>query len=218
MVNIAAIGKGLKTTAEIVAAVTTVIGSAGALKEAVQPIIDSDEGQVAIDKSKDTVVGLKQKAAAAVGKRGHARAAKKEAKELAKQLKSARQVILEGASQTTTYKDFAKNRARTDNSPMAIAAGLYNGSGCFAIATYRGIDFDKDLTDYLYVYVGKGEILGQAIESACSRSGDPDLYADTKYKQNVWIYAFPCVGDEIEKKYEALTALFLESEDKNDKE
>lgn len=215
MVNIV---KGIKTTAQIVAAVTTVIGSAGALKEAVQPVLDSDEGQAAIDKSKDTVVGLKQKAVAAMDKHGLARAAKKEAKELAKQLKSARQVILEGASQTTTYKDFLKDRERTDASSMAIAAGLYNGPGCFVIATYRGLDFDKDLTDYLYVYVGKGEVLGQSIENACSRSGDPDLYADTKYKQNVWVYAFPCVGDEIAETYEALTALFLDPEDENDKE
>lgn len=227
MAKIAALGKGLKTTAQIITAVGTVVGAGIELKGIAQPVIDSDEGKAALEKSKDILQGLKAKTSeakssvnGAVGKvatakaaRTQARSVKKEEKELARQLKKARQVVLEGASQVTTYKDLAKRLEQSDGVSAALVAGSYSGSGCFVVTTYSNLDFDNDLTDYLYVYIGKGEVIGEAIMHACSREGDPDLYADTKYKQNVHAYAFPCTIEEMDSKYEALTSLFQDLDD-----
>lgn len=220
--NADTIGAALKTAAEIIAAVTTVVGAAGGLQKAVQPVMESNEGKAAVAKGKQAVGGILQKAATAKGAVGEiagkaasakssyddARAAKKEEKELAKQLKKAKQIILESASQSITYKDFSKQREEDGAAAIALARGLYGGSGCFVIATYTALDFDKDLTDYLNIYVGQGENLGEAIERACSREGDPDVYADVKYKQNVRIYSYPCVPNELDEKYAALQGIF----------
>lgn len=224
MVNVVAIGKGLKTTAEIIGAVTTVVGAAGSLQEAIQPVVESEEGKAAAEKGKRALGGILQKAAeakgsvgAAVGKVADAksaldeqRQARKEERDLAREIKKARQVVLENASKSVTYKEFAKGRGEDGVAAAALAAGLYAGAGCFVVATYAALDFDRDLTDYLYLYVGKGERLGEAIELACSRDGDPDLYADVKYKQNVHVYAYPCAPADIDGKYEALASLFAD--------
>lgn len=227
MANIAGIGKALKTTAEIIGAVTTVVGAAGSLQEAVQPAMDSDDTKAALAKGKKAFDGLLQKAAGAKESVGaiaskaasaketfdDVQQAKKEKKELAKQLKQARQVVLESASQSVTYKEFARHRGTAGAAATALTAGLYSGAGCFVFATYSALDFDNDLTDYSYAYVGKGAVLGEAIEHASSRGGDPDVYADVKYKQNVHVYSYACAPTELEDKYNALCALFAPEED-----
>ena len=223
-----AIRKGLKATAEIISTATAVLGAANTLKDTVQPAIDSDEGKAVIGKGKEAVGGLFQKAgetkdvvggvigkaADTKAKYADARKAKKEERELAKQLKQARQMVLEGASQRVTYKEFARLKDQEGSGIQALATGLYSGSGWFVITTYSTIDFDKDLTDYLGIYVGKGNPLGKAIEYSCSRDGDPDVYADVKYKQNVQIYFYPCNESEVEEQFKALYDLFYSETDK----
>lgn len=230
MITAAAVGAGLKTAAQIIGAVTTVVGAAGDLQEIVQTVMESDEGKAAVAKGKQAVNDILQKAATAKGAVGgiagkaanakssfdDARAAKKEEKELAKQLKKAKQIVLESASQSVTYKDFSKRREEDGAAAIALARGLYGGAGCFVIATYAALDFDKDLTDYLNIYVGQGENLGEAIEHACSREGDPDVYADVKYKQNVRIYSYPCVSNELDEKYAALQGIFYSQTSKTE--
>lgn len=230
MITAAAVGAGLKTAAQIIGAVTTVVGAAGDLQEIVQPVMESDEGKAAVAKGKQAVNDILQKAATAKGAVGgiagkaanakssfdDARAAKKEEKELAKQLKKAKQIVLESASQSVKYKDFSKRREEDGAAAIALARGLYGGAGCFVIATYAALDFDKNLTDYLNIYVGQGENLGEAIEHACSREGDPDVYADVKYKQNVRIYSYPCVSNELDEKYAALQGIFYSQTSKTE--
>lgn len=222
MVDAKKVKTGLKTAAQIITAVTTIVGAAGGLQEAVQPVMDSEEGKAAVEKgkravseilqkaatAKDTVSEIASKAASAKNSYEDARIAKREEKAFAKQLKEARQIVLQSASQSISHKDFIKHRKENGVAAVALAAGLYGGAGCFIIATYAALDFDKDLTDYLNIYVGQGENLGEAIERACSREGDPDVYADVKYKQNVRIYSYPCVPNELDEKYAALQGIF----------
>lgn len=226
MVNIAGIGKSLKTTAEVIGVVTTIVGNAENLQKTIQPALESDDAKAAVEKGKKAFDGLIKKASAAKGSAGvlagkaadvkdslvEARKAKKEEKELAKQLKDARQFVLESASQKIAYKDYLRFRNAEGAAADAVSAGLYGGAGCYVFATYGTFDFDKDLTDYLYIHIGKGEKLGDAIGRASSRDGDPDVYADVKYKQNVHVYAYPCTVSELDSKFEALQSLFLCSE------
>ena len=220
MKNPAALKKSIKTTADILKDVTLVIEAAGDLKEALQPVINAESTQevtnkakVAMDentpKIKKSINGAISKVADAKNNVAAAYSSKKNAKNLAKQLKKAKQYVLESASQTITYKEFKKQRDGISAAGDALTTGLYAGSGCFIIATYSNFDHDHDLTDYLNVYVGSGLSLGVAIEEACSRNGDPDVYADVKYKQNVYIYSYPCLETQLSVKNEALIELFL---------
>lgn len=199
---------GIKTAAQIIGAVSTVVGAAGGLKETVQPALESEGAQAAVSKAKGALGGIAHKATSAKDSVTESLKSKKEEKNLAKQLKEARQTVLESASQTFTYKEYVKTVSKTGLAAAALSTGLFASPGCFAIATYSSLDFDKDLTDYSYIYVGSGSVLGEAVESACSRDGDPDVYADVKYKQNVHIYLYPCLETEMPAKLEALQQLF----------
>lgn len=221
MVNPGSISKGLETAAKVIGTTTAVLEAADKLKKSAQcsAVLESDGAKEATQKAKgalggivkkvgdvtDTVGNAAAKASEAKDAHNEIKAQKKQERELAKQLKVARQAVLEGASQVVTYKEFSKRQV---GSGIAWVAGPFEGPGCFALATYAALDFDKDLTDYLNIYVGKGLVLKDAITLAASREGDPDVYADVKYKQNVHVYAYPCVEDEIDEKYEALLSLF----------
>lgn len=221
MMNPSSISKGLEAAAKIIGTTTAVLKAADELKNSSQcsAVLESDGARDAAQKAKEALGGVAkkvgdatdavgnamEKASEAKGARNDAKMLKKQEKELAKQLKAARQAVLEGASQIVTYKEFSKRQSDLDN---GWVAGPFEGPGCFVLATYAALDFDKDLTDYLNVYVGKGSLLKDAITLAASRDGDPDVYADVKYKQNVHVYAYPCVEDDIDEKYEALLNLF----------
>ncbi|WP_417058179.1 hypothetical protein [Ellagibacter isourolithinifaciens] len=199
--------KGLKTVAQIIGAATTVVGAAGTLKDSVQPVLDSDEGKVAVGKAKGAIVGIADKAISAKGSFLDARKAKKEERDFAKALKEAQQTVLVNASRSIPMKDYLKLRGNSETAAAVISAGLFDSPGCFAIATYAKFDFDSDLTDYTGVYVGAGPNVGDAIDLACSRAGSPDVYADVKYEQNVHLYVYPCAADELDTKKSALVDL-----------
>lgn len=211
MIQVLSVINGLKTTAEIITAVTTVLGTADSLKDAADPIL-GEQGKAVVEKTKEKTKsafgGLMQMASEAKENQVNALNAKKEEKELIKELKQARQLVLQNASQVNTAKDYIKARKGVNIAGSALATGLYGGPGCFVVATYSKMDFDKDLTDYTYLFVGKGAVLGEAIDLTISRDGDPDVYADVKYKQNVHIYSYPCAPTEVDEKYEALVDLF----------
>lgn len=199
--------KGLKTAAQIISAVTTVLGAAGTLKDSVQPVLESDEGKAAAEKAKGTIGGIAGKALAAKDSFTDARRAKKESKDLARALREAQQLVLSGASQTMSMKEYMKLRHNNDAAASVVAVGLFNMPGCFVVATYAKLDFDNDLTDYLGVYVGSGSSVGEAIDRACSRFGNADVYADIKYEQNVHLYVYPCALEELGDKEAALSDL-----------
>ena len=199
--------KGIKTAAEIIGAVGTVIGAAGTLKDTVQPALESEEGKAVVEKAKGKVGGIAGKVVGVKDSFVDARKAKKEEKDLAKALKEGQQTVLVSASRSVPVKEYLKLRQENDAAAAIVAAGFYNAPGCFAIATYSKLDFDKDLTDYLGVYVGSGENVGKAIDLACSRFGNADVYADIKYDQNVHLYVYPCTAEELEVKEAALAGL-----------
>ena len=133
-------------------------------------------------------------------------------KELRKAIQAARQTVLENATVTMTIKDFIASRDAAEKAGEAIEAAASIGAidmpGCFIIATYKKFDFDKDLTDYIGIYVGKADDVASGISEAISREGDPDVYADVKYKQNVHVYAYNCLPEDLEARYAALYQTF----------
>ncbi|MDO5709595.1 MAG: hypothetical protein Q4G41_05705, partial [Coriobacteriales bacterium] len=57
--------------------------------------------------------------------------------------------------------------------------------------------------------------VGEGIARTILPTGNSDVYADLKYKQNVWVYVFSCVPDKLDEKYEALVQLLEARESYN---
>lgn len=199
--------KGLKTAAQIIAAVTTVIGAAGNLKDSVRPVLESEDGKKAAEKARGAFSGIVDRAENARDSFLNSRKAKQEEKEFAKNLKNAQQTVLANASRSIPIKEYLKLQEGDKAAASIVAVGLFDSPGCFALATYSKFDFDNDLTDYIGVYVDGGENVGEAICHACSRSGNPDVYADVKFEQNVHLYVYPCTSEELPTKMAALADL-----------
>ena len=131
-------------------------------------------------------------------------AARKAAHEAAKAVVRTRQAVLEAADTRTSLAKLGDRLTSKDDEVVAKTLKLLEESGCFVIATYNKIDLDSNLTDYKGVYVGKAECVGDGLAHAISRGGNPDVYADVKFKQNVLIYIFGCIPEELDDTCEAL--------------
>ena len=209
-----------------------VVGALAALKAVADPLIKpavdafdadaakkvvSDAVQAAgeqVDKAKGVIGDAANAAQDALGKIAEAKDQviseadrKKAEKAFAKAIKELRQTILENATVRITVADYlkAKEKAKT-------FGPINTMPGCFVIATYKKLDFDKNLIDYLSVFVGKAANVAEGVDLAISRDGDPDVYADVKYKQNVHIYVYNCLPEELEEQYTSLAETFADVE------
>lgn len=137
-----------------------------------------------------------------------------------KVLDEARNEVLNGADLTFSLIDYAKGvqREGRDNRLLDIfdVTQIDDKCGAFVIATYKRLDLDKDLADYNGVYVGMGEDIREEIDFVISRKGDPDVYADVKYFQNVRFYLFECEAGELQARYDGLMKAFYDERLYND--
>ncbi len=144
---------------------------------------------------------------AAVGALGGAAKAfqdSREAAEARKKISGARQSIFESASTVMPLHKFVCRQEKA-------ADAAFNGfdmPGCYLIAKYQKGDHDKNYSDYLGIYVGSSEHMSDGIVSAPTRLGDPDIYADYKYHQNVMLFVFPCELKDLDERRELLLRSF----------
>ena len=144
---------------------------------------------------------------AAVGALGGAAKAfqdSREAAEARKKINAARQSIFESASTVVPLHKFVCRQGKT-------ADAAFNGfdmPGCYLIAKYQKGDHDKNYSDYLGIYVGSSEHMSDGIVSTPTRLGDPDVYADYKYHQNVILFVFPCELKDLDERRELLLRSF----------
>lgn len=128
----------------------------------------------------------------------------REAAEARKKINAARQSIFESASTAMPLHKFVCRQGKT-------ADAAFNGfdmPGCYLIAKYQKGDHDKNYSDYLGIYVGSSEHMSDDIVSTPTRSGDPDVYADYKYHQNVMLFVFPCELKDLDERRELLLRSF----------
>jgi hypothetical protein len=124
---------------------------------------------------------------------------------LKKAIKDTQQGLLEHANSKLKAVDFLQSRMNTKTQELTDFDNL-SIPGYFAIATYAKLDLNRDYTDYLGIYLGKSMNLGNGIAKALSREGNPDLYADMKYKQNMTIFMFFSTADTLDEKYQLFSA------------
>lgn len=128
----------------------------------------------------------------------------REAAEARKKINSARQSIFESASTVMPLHKFVCQQEKA-------ADAAFNGfdmPGCYLIARYQKGDHDKNYSDYLGIYVGSSEHMSDGIVSTPTRLGDPDVYADYKYHQNVILFVFPCELKDLDERCELLLRSF----------
>ena len=128
----------------------------------------------------------------------------REAAEARKKINAARQSIFESASTVMPLHMFVCQQEK-------VADAAFNGfdmPGCYLIAKYQKGDHDKNYSDYLGIYVGSSEHMSEDIVSTPTRLGDPDVYADYKYHQNVMLFVFPCELKDLDERRELLMRSF----------
>ena len=136
----------------------------------------------------------------------------KDEKELKKAIREARQSVLENATTRITITDLKKAKEKSEETGIGPIGDM---PGCFVIATYRKMDFDKDLTDYTGIFVGRALNAAEGVEVAISKVGNPDVYADVKFKQNVHVYVYNCLPEQLDGRYESLLQTFAGDESYN---
>ncbi|MBP3866498.1 MAG: hypothetical protein J6D25_01635 [Eggerthellaceae bacterium] len=198
-VDTKAIADSLKASAT-----TAAKGASSAAKEAGNAVASTTE------EAANKVGTLFSKLGDAKGELAESLAQAKGEKELKRAIRDARQSVLENATTDITVADLAKAKQKAGDSGFGPISTL---PGCFVIATYKKLDFDKDLTDYIGLYIGKADHAAEGVDKAMSREGDPDVYADVKYKQNVRIFVYNCMPEELDSLYESLSQTFSDVAD-----
>lgn len=128
----------------------------------------------------------------------------REAAEARKKINVARQSIFESASTAMPLHKFVCQQEKATDA----AFNGFDMPGCYLIAKYQKGDHDKNYSDYLGIYVGSSEHMSEDIVSTPTRLGDPDVYADYKYHQNVMLFVFPCELKDLDERRKLLLRSF----------
>lgn len=128
--------------------------------------------------------------------------------EARKTIALARHTVLASADMSLPLTKLSRRLETDDLAALEADLRILDAPGCFVIATYPRIDLDHDLADYEEVYVGKAEVVGDGIAEAISRAGNPDVYADVKFKRNVHVFVFNCDVSELKYRCNALIEVF----------
>lgn len=129
-----------------------------------------------------------------------------------KAVHDAKRTVLENANIRVPLTKLVEQLNSEDEAIRVANMGILDAPGCFAIATYGKLDRVGDPTDYRGVFVGRATCVGDGIAATIVPSGNADVYADIKYRQNVWVYVFSCVEEKLAEKHEALASLLEANE------
>lgn len=114
--------------------------------------------------------------------------------------KARRRALLRAASVHMSAKELlSRIEDAKDNGVWSLSGG-YRTAGCFAVATYKAAKSRMHATAYDGVFVGCGADLGRAVLKELTGLGNPDVYADFKYKRDVQVFLFPCALEDMEEK------------------
>ena len=159
-------------------------------------------------KAKDSVVNLADEQRLNLERR-------KLEQEMLKAVHDSRRKVLESATITFSMRQLADQLGAKNEGGAIAGLGVLDLPGCFAIARYGKVDLRKDPTAFTGIYVGKDACVGDGIARTIAPTGNADVYADIKYKQNVMVYVFTCSAEALDEKHEALVQLFAAGESYN---
>lgn len=160
-----------------------------------------------VGKAADTVRGVAD-AAGGIALGAHAKVRDSldvRAQEKARKL--ARKTLLDGAGIRLSSEKFLDNWKMQEK--ISDSKGTYLAySGCYVVITCDNAVRKDDYSKYRDLYVGKSSEMGKSIYNDFVGKGNPDVYADVKYKQHVYVLLYPCANDKLDELEQSLiTAL-----------
>lgn len=173
---------------------------APAAKKAADVVADKVPGAVGEGAGK-VAEAAKGAAGALGGAVGAARNAAKDAADIRAQEKArklARKTLLDGAGIRMSAEKFLENWDVQSKVPGTHEDYLPY-SGCYVIITCDSAVHKDDYSRYRELFVGKSGNMGTAIHDDFTGRGNPDVYADVKYKQHVYVLLFPCEKEKIDE-------------------
>lgn len=108
---------------------------------------------------------------------------------------AAKQETLASCAYAHNAADFKKDYDAASAAGVQLPVHLAQ-PGCFVVLKMPN-PYVKDLARYEEVYVGSGMLLGEAVYEQLVGEGNPDVYADFKYKQALEILLYPCEEGQI---------------------
>ena len=133
-----------------------------------------------------------------------------EAKAQEKARKLARKTLLDGAGVRMSAEQFCSNWSNQEQLDLQLQTGGQPGmgyldySGCYVVVTCDSPVKKDDYSKYRDLYVGKAVNMGQAINDDFIGKGNPDVYADVKFKQHVYVLLYPCAEEKIDELHRSL--------------
>lgn len=157
-------------------------------------------------KASDVMKGV----AAAAGERGQAAAdaIKKsfDARAQEKARREARRALLDGAGIRMSVEQFKDNWTTQEKIGAQATEGYLSYCGCYAIVTYSHAVKKDDYSLFRDIYIGKSTNMGLSIHADITGGGNPDVYADVKYKQHVYVLLYPCAPNKLDVLASSLIA------------
>lgn len=108
---------------------------------------------------------------------------------------AAKQETLASCAYAHNAADFKKDYDAASAAGVQLPGHLAQ-PGCFVVLKMPN-PYVKDLSRFEEVYVGSGMLLGEAVHEQLVGEGNPDVYADFKYRQALEILLYPCEEGQI---------------------
>lgn len=123
--------------------------------------------------------------------------------------REARQSVLAGAP---AFVDASDLLAQAGDGSVFQTTSFLDYPGCYAAVTYGKLPKSKDLAAYQEVQVCFAPDMGASMHADLTGSGDPDVYANVKYKQHVRFYLYPCSAEDAHELLPSLMGVLAEGE------
>lgn len=104
-------------------------------------------------------------------------------------------------------RTFAKKWRNYADAPGISSAGCYSVSGCYVFLRFSNKNNKGKLHRFDDVYVGGSTDMGASVMRHLEGKGNPDVYADVKYGQNVRVLLFPYPPEQLRAKTQELIEL-----------
>ena len=114
---------------------------------------------------------------------------------------------LKAAVVNVSARTFAKKWLNYDDAPGISDTGCYGLPGCYVFLRFSEKNNVKKLHRFDDVYVGGSTDMGASVMRHLEGKGNPDVYADVKYGQNVRVLLFPYPPEQLRAKTQELISL-----------
>lgn len=111
--------------------------------------------------------------------------------------KQARKALLSNAARAISAEEFQEMQASEAKLSSDCELSMLDYPGCYVALTFAKKVKGNDYSGFKDVYVGKAISVGRAIARDFAGEGNPDVYADVKYKQPVYVLLFLCGEDKL---------------------